>query len=186
MVQKISLTSVKRGKKVRPLALTICTKISVENFRQMVLVFLWHRKQERDWVVPLTKYRQSFRFLWAWSLALVIQTNGTTNFGRFSKNGLKGNTSKGITFFPENFHRDEPFHLNSLRNFWVFHTNGKRSRLIKCFFFLHSLSHVVAAAVVSFLNTLSWHRLTEPSWLIFPKFCLYLVKKGYMQFFTKL
>ena len=40
----------------------------------------------------------------------------------------KGNTSKGITFFPENFHRDEPFHLNSPRNFRVFHTNGKRSR----------------------------------------------------------
>ena len=39
----------------------------------------------------------------------------------------KRNTSKGITFFPENFNRDEPFHLNSLRNFRVFHTNGKRS-----------------------------------------------------------
>ena len=24
----------------------------------------------------------------------------------------KDNTSKGITFFPENFHRDERFHLN--------------------------------------------------------------------------
>ena len=34
----------------------------------------------------------------------------------------KGNTSKGITFFPENFHWDEPFHLNSPRNFRVFHT----------------------------------------------------------------
>ena len=28
--------------------LTICTEISVKNFRQMVLVFFWHRKQERD------------------------------------------------------------------------------------------------------------------------------------------
>ena len=35
----------------------------------------------------------------------------------------KGNTSKGITFFPENFLRDEPFHLNSPRNFRVFHVN---------------------------------------------------------------
>ena len=34
---------------------------------------------------------------------------------------------KGITFFAENFYRDEPFHLNSARNFRVFHTNGKRS-----------------------------------------------------------
>ena len=39
----------------------------------------------------------------------------------------KGNTSKGITFFPENFHRDEPFYLTSAQNFPVFHTNGKRS-----------------------------------------------------------
>ena len=30
-------------------------------------------------------------------------------------------------FFPENFHQDEPFHLNSPRNFQVFHTNSKRS-----------------------------------------------------------
>ena len=29
-------------------ALTICTEISVKNFRQMVLVFFWHREQERD------------------------------------------------------------------------------------------------------------------------------------------
>ena len=39
----------------------------------------------------------------------------------------KGNTSKGMTFFPENFHRDEPFRLNSPQNFRVFHTNGKRA-----------------------------------------------------------
>ena len=137
MVQKISLTSVKTGKKVIPRALT--TKISVENFRQMVLVFLWHRKQERDWVVPLTKYRQSFCFLWAWSLALVIQTNGTTNFGRFSKNGKKVIPRKALLFFPENFHRDEPFHLNSPRNFRVFHTNGKRSRFDQMFFFSYTV-----------------------------------------------
>ena len=35
---------------------------------------------------------------------------------------------KGITFFAENFHRDQPFHLNSPWNFRVFHTNGKRSQ----------------------------------------------------------
>ena len=28
--------------------LTISTKISVKNFCQIVLVFLWHQKQERD------------------------------------------------------------------------------------------------------------------------------------------
>ena len=37
------------------------------------------------------------------------------------------NTSKGITFNPKNFHREEPFHLNSPRDFRVFHINGRRS-----------------------------------------------------------
>ena len=40
----------------------------------------------------------------------------------------KENTLKGInTFFPKTFHRDEPFHLNSSRNYWKFRSNGKRS-----------------------------------------------------------
>ena len=105
-----------------------------ENFRQMVLVFFWHRKRERDWDVPFENTGKFFVFISTWSLALVIQTNGTENFGRFGKNG-KGNTSKGITFFPENFHQDELFHLNSPRNYPGFHTNGKRSRLTRASFF---------------------------------------------------
>ena len=60
-------------------------------------------------------------------MAKVIQTNGAENFGRFGKR-KKGNTWKGFFFFRKIFHRDEPFHLNSPRNFLVFHTNGKRSR----------------------------------------------------------
>ena len=44
------------------------------------------------------------------------------------KKSEKGNTSKGITFFPENFHRDEPFHLNSPRKSGVFNTNDERSK----------------------------------------------------------
>ena len=39
-----------------------------------------------------------------------------------------GKRSKGITFFPENFHWDEPFQLISPRNFLGFYTNGKRSK----------------------------------------------------------
>ena len=31
--------------------------------------------------------------------------------------------------FPKTFHRDEPFHLNSRRNYRKFHSNGKRSWL---------------------------------------------------------
>ena len=34
---------------------------------------------------------------------------------------------KVLLFLQENFHRDEPFHLNSPRNYRVFHINGKRS-----------------------------------------------------------
>ena len=38
-------------------ALTNCTEISVKIFRQIVLVFFWYWKLERDWVVSFTKYR---------------------------------------------------------------------------------------------------------------------------------
>ena len=55
-------------------------------------------------------------------------------FRLFREKRKKGNTSKGITFLPENFHRDEPFHLNSPRNFRVFHTNGKRSQFVLRFY----------------------------------------------------
>ena len=49
------------------------------------------------------------------------------NFRAFRSKLEKGNTSKGITFFPNTFHRDEPFHLNFLWNYRKFHSNGKRS-----------------------------------------------------------
>ena len=50
------------------------------------------------------------------------------NFREFRYKWEKGNTSRGITFFPRTFHRVEPFHLNSPRNYRKFHSNGKRSR----------------------------------------------------------
>ena len=52
--------------------------------------------------------------------------NGTKNFRLFGKNRKKVRPRK-VLLFPENSYRDEPFHLNCLRNFLVFHTNGKRS-----------------------------------------------------------
>ena len=61
------------------------------------------------------------------SLALVIVDKWYRNFRAFRSKREKGNTSKGITFFPKTFHRDEPFHLNYLRNYRKFHSNGKRS-----------------------------------------------------------
>ena len=62
-----------------------------------------------------------------WSLALVIQTNGTENFGRFGKNGKKVIPRKVFTFF-----RKISTGMNC--SIWIlpgisgfFHTNGKRS-----------------------------------------------------------
>ena len=81
----------------------------------MVLVLFWYRKQEeRDWGVPFTKYRLNFCFLSSWSVALVIQTNGTENFGRFCKTREKGYASKGITFF-----RKISTRMN--RSIWILH-----------------------------------------------------------------
>ena len=119
--------SVTRGR-----ALTICTEISVENFRQMVLAFFWHRKQERDLFVPFTKYQLSFRFLWTWSLALVIQTNGTENFGRFGKNRKKVKPRK------------------VLLSFWKISTGMKRSIWI-----LHGISGF-SIQMVSARNLMVW------------------------------
>ena len=57
-------------------------------------------------------------------------------FGTENSNGIElyhlQNTGKFFSFsflFPGDFHRDEPFYLNSPRNFRVFHTNDKRSSL---------------------------------------------------------
>ena len=76
-------------------------------------------------------------------------------FRLFREKRKKGNTSKGITFLPENFHRDEPFHLSSPRNFLVFHTNGKRSlfesqTLINCV--LHATDHRFLAREWNYLH----------------------------------
>ena len=51
---------------------------------------------------------------------------GTGNFGPFSKNGKKVIPRKALLFSRKNFRRDEPLHMNSFRNFRVFHTNSKR------------------------------------------------------------
>lgn len=69
----------------------------------MVLVLFWYRKQEeRDWGVPFTKYRLNSCFLSSWSVAIVIQTNGTENFGRFCKNGKRWYLAGAVTICMEN------------------------------------------------------------------------------------
>ena len=56
---------------------------------------------------------------------MVNQTNSTKNFGRFDKNGKRVVPRKVLLFVAEDFHRDEPYHLNSPRNSRVFHAKGK-------------------------------------------------------------
>ena len=87
-------TEVLRCVKVNPLLIDLGSLPFVHKFRWKLSVkwcwyFFGHRKQERDWVVPFTKYRYIFCFHSTWSLAPVIQTNGTENFARFAKNGKK-------------------------------------------------------------------------------------------------
>ena len=62
---------------------------------------------------------------------------GTSNANKWYRkfrlkrsNREKSNTLEGITFFPENFRWNEPFHLFSYWNNRFFHTNGKRSKVL--------------------------------------------------------
>ena len=103
----------------------------------------WHlpfvRKFRRKFSVTWYSYffgtenRNGLELCLNWRLALVIPTTVTENFGRFGDKGKKVIPRKVwyYFFFPEKVHHDEPFHLNSPRNFLVFHTNGKRSRFHK-------------------------------------------------------
>lgn len=84
----------------------------------MVLVFFSHRNQEWDRVVTIYKIPVNF-----WLLRKFRSF-------RFSKRE-NGNTSESqiITFFPQHSTRNEPFHLNSPRNYRILRANGKRSKL---------------------------------------------------------
>ena len=109
-------------------------KFSVRMFRQMVLHVLYlerengnvlyHLPEKR--VVPIEKQIKRYIFSGTCNCGQMVQ-----KFPSIPVKARKRNTSKGITFFPKTFHRDEPFHLNSLRNYRKFHSNGKRSWLSK-------------------------------------------------------
>ena len=92
----------------------------------MVLVFFLAPKTGTGLSCTIYKIPVNFSLSLDLKPALVIQTNGTKNFRLFGKNRKKVRPRK-VLLFPENSYRDEPFHLNCLRNFLVFHTNGKRS-----------------------------------------------------------
>ena len=72
-----------------------------EIFRQMVLVIFLAPKTGTGLSCTVYKIPANFTLSLdmkpAWH-SLVIQTNGTEHFGRFGKNGKKGNTTKDITF----------------------------------------------------------------------------------------
>ena len=109
---------------------TICPLISKKNFRQMALVLTLFFTYKRGMGLTYTIYKiaENSSILSKGSRALTIPTNGTESS---EIGGIVNsfNTWEGITFYPKNFHRDEPFHLNSHRNYRVFCTNGKHSEL---------------------------------------------------------
>lgn len=109
-------------------------------FRQMVKVFCFSlRKQECDWVVPLTEYRKIVRTLSRGNLALVINTNGWESLGCFGKRGKKEKPWKALLFstkFPLGY-----FQVNSQQNYRGFsHKIGKR-----CWWNYYSFQTVVNA-----------------------------------------
>ena len=105
-------------------------KFSVRMFRQIVLRVLYlerengnapyHLPEKR--VVSIEKQMKRYIFSGTCNCGQMVQ-----KFPGIPVKARKRNTSKGITFFPKTFHRDEPFHFNSLRNYRKFHSNGKRS-----------------------------------------------------------
>ena len=106
-------------------ALTICTEISVKIFRQMVLVFFLAPKTGTGLSCTIYKIQVNF------SLSLDLKP-GTGNpnkwyrkFRSFGKNEKRYYLER-YYFFPENFRRNEPFHLNSPRNYRVCHTNDNQ------------------------------------------------------------
>ena len=103
----------------------------MKNFRQISLVFFCGT-ENRNGIELYTIYKIPVNF--ALSLDLEPGTGnpkkkGTGNFGPFGKNGKKVIPRKALLFSRKNFHRDEPLHMNSFRNFRVFHTNSKRSTI---------------------------------------------------------
>ena len=85
----------------------------------------YHLPEKR--VVPVEKQMKRSIFSGTCNCGQIVD-KWYRNLRAFRSKREKGNASKGITFFPKTFHRDEPFHLNSLRNFRKFHSNGKRSK----------------------------------------------------------
>ena len=127
-------------------------KFSVRMFRQMALHVLYlerengnvpyHLPEKR--VVPIEKQMKQYIFSGTCNCGQMVQ-----KFPGIPVKARKRNTSKGITFFPKTFHRYEPFHLISLRNYRKFHSNGKRSR----YYSIASLSRFFDFARILYFQT---------------------------------
>ena len=91
-------------------------KFSLRMFRQMVLHVLYLEKENGNVPYHLPEIR----------VVLVEKQmkrsifSGTCNSGQMV-----------LPFFPKTFHRDEPFHLNSLRNYRNLHSNVRAHLSVK-------------------------------------------------------
>ena len=94
--------------------------------REMTVKWYWYllsnRKQEWDWLVPFTRYFWIFRFPSRGTLALVLQTNVTANFGCSDKSLVIPSLLRRYNLFSENtpVHRREPCHVISPWNYHIF------------------------------------------------------------------
>ena len=82
----------------------------------MVLLFLFGTENRNRIELYHLQNPVNFFAFSTWSLALVIGTNGTENYGRFGKNGKTEKYLQRYYFFLENFHRMNRY----IRNFSEF------------------------------------------------------------------
>ena len=119
-----------------PWAVTICKEISVKNSDNWYWTWKHLRKEKCVRVVPFTKHQITCG-LGLKQITLHLKRKpgiGQTRLQwnkKFRSFRLKARKIEYLEryylFLAENFHRDDPFHLNSPRNYRVLHTNGKRS-----------------------------------------------------------
>ena len=89
-------------------------KFRLKHFRQMVLLFLFGTENRNRIELYHLQNPVNFFAFSTWSLALVIGTNGTENYGRFGKNGKTEKYLQRYYFFSGKFPSDESLHSKFL------------------------------------------------------------------------
>ena len=109
-------------------------EISVKNFWQMVPDLKTSQKREigksciicktpdNEWAWVKTNHLPPQKEAWHWLTRQTVQIISVVSVKTENVWYLER-----YYFFPENFYRDKPYHLNSPRYYRLFHTNGKRS-----------------------------------------------------------